>query len=318
MAINWWRNGAYGSPELVPTGPLPLHPGAHVLHYASACFEGLKGFKWADGAVRLFRLDYHVARMRSSAEVLRLPVPDAAMLREMILDVARAAIDETPDQPGALYLRPTLIGTEANVGAAGSASAEACLYVLGSPVGDYFGGGLKPLKVLVETEVPRTTPNFGRTKCGANYVLALSHTENARAEHGVDTVLFCPDGDVQETGASNFLLINDDEVLTKPLTDAYLHGATRDSVLRLAAELGYKVSERDYTVEEMLEWTRTGEAALSGTAAVLGGVGAFVYHGETHAVGDGQVGPNTQRLREALTSVQHGQTNDPYGWLTEV
>ncbi|MGI9335978.1 MAG: branched-chain-amino-acid transaminase, partial [Gammaproteobacteria bacterium] len=282
MSIAWSRGGAFGPADLVPTGPLPLHPGAHVLHYASACFEGLKGFKWADGQLRLFRLDYHVARMRASAEVLRLPVPPAALLRDMIVNVARAATAETPQPPGALYLRPTLIGTEANVGAAGSASKEACLYVLGSPVGDYFGGGLEPLKVLVETEVPRTTPSFGRTKCGANYVLALSHTENARAEHGVDTVLFCPGGDVQETGASNFLLINDDEVLTKPLTDAYLHGATRDSVLHLAADLGYEVSERDYSVDEMLEWARTGEAALSGTAAVLSGVGALVYQGATY------------------------------------
>ncbi|MCB1742577.1 MAG: branched chain amino acid aminotransferase, partial [Gammaproteobacteria bacterium] len=76
MAIAWFKDGAWQDVEITPVGPIPMHPAAHVLHYGSACFEGLKAFRTVSGEVRLFRLDMHVARMRQSAEVLCLPQPD--------------------------------------------------------------------------------------------------------------------------------------------------------------------------------------------------------------------------------------------------
>ena len=146
----------------------------------------------------------------------------------------------------------------------------------------------------------------------------LGPTLEARDRYGVDQVLFCPDGDVQETGAANFMLISDDEVITKPLDTSFLHGMTRASILALANDRGYRVSERDFTVAELLEWTHTYEAALSGTAATLTPVGTLVYEGEDIAVLDGQEGPNTKRLRNALQAIQYGDADDTHGWLTEV
>ena len=58
-----------------------MHPAAHVLHYASTCFEGFKAYRWADGSVRVFRMDKHIERLRQSARLLALPVPDAASSR---------------------------------------------------------------------------------------------------------------------------------------------------------------------------------------------------------------------------------------------
>ena len=164
----------------------------------------------------------------------------------------------------------------------------------------------------------RSTPEFGMAKTGGNYASALRHVVRAKAEHQAVQVLFCPGGDVQETGASNFLLLNDDEMLTKPLDKSFLHGVTRDSILRLAERLGYRVVERDYSVTELFEWIEHGEAALSGTAAVLTGVGSVVYKGKTHTVGDGVVGPNTRRLCDALTDIQQGTAPDEFGWLSEL
>jgi branched-chain amino acid aminotransferase len=80
--------------------------------------------------------------------------------------------------------------------------------------------------------------------------------------------------------------------------------------------MGYRVEERVFGVPEMLEWARTGEAALSGTAAVLAGVGTLVHEGVAHKVGDGDVGPETRRLRAALVAIQGGHSADRYGWLT--
>lgn len=318
MAVSRYADGAFSAPQLEPVAPLDLHPAAHVLHYGSACFEGMKAHRGVDGKVRLFRADRHVERMRVSAGLLHLPVPDADLLHDMIRDTVADARDLVPDPPGSLYVRPVLLGTEANVGAAAAPSKTALLYILTSPVGDYFAGGIRPLKVAVETEQPRTTPQFGRVKSGANYVMALGITLDAKRELGVDQVLFAPGGDVQETGASNFLLLDDDRVVTRGLDDSFLHGVTRDSILRLARDLGYTVEERDLSLDELERWADHGEAALSGTAAVLSGVGTLVIDGREVVMGDGEVGPNTLRLRQSLTDVQTAAAPDDHGWTEPV
>jgi branched-chain amino acid aminotransferase len=123
---------------------------------------------------------------------------------------------------------------------------------------------------------------------------------------------------VQETGASNFLLIRPGHILTRSLDSSFLHGVTRDSLLTIARDMGYRIEERVFSVDEMMAWIKTGEAALSGTAAVLSSVGTLVRQGVAHPVGDGQVGPETLKLRAALVAVQQGQAPDPHGWLTRV
>ena len=318
FAIARFADGAWSDADIRPLEPLSLHPAAHVLHYASTCFEGFKAYRWADGNGRIFRLHDHVARMQKSATSLRLPVPEADLLAGMVIDVVHANIADIPEPPASLYLRPTLIGTLENIGAAAAPSHEATLYVIASPVGDYFAGGAAALKLLVEDERARTTEQLGSTKTGGNYAAALGPTLDAKEKYGVDQVLFCPDGDVQETGAANFLLISDDEILTKSLDTTFLHGMTRDSILKLGAELGYKISERPFTVEELLEKVSTWEACLSGTAATLSPVGALVYKGEEIMVRDGQPGPNRKKLMKALQDIQYGLEPDSHGWLTKV
>ncbi|MDH4119337.1 MAG: branched-chain-amino-acid transaminase [Acidimicrobiia bacterium] len=321
MSVARWNRGSWTEAAAGPVEPFSFHPATHVLHYSSACFEGLKAHRGADGVVRIFRLDAHVARMRRSAEILMLPVPPADMLAEMIIDVVRANLDEVPETPGSLYLRPTLIGVEENIGAAAVPSSQALLYVLASPVGDYFAGGIRPLKIAIETEMPRTTPQFGMVKSGANYVMALGPTMKAKSDLGVDQVLFAPGGVVQETGAANFVLIDPTKVVTPALSDAFLHGVTRDSLLTIASDLGLVVEEREHLrVDEVLEWAARpdAEAALSGTAAVLASVGSLVHKGEHLPVGTGEVGATTLMLRSALTEVHVAKRPDAHGWLTPV
>ena len=318
LSMSRWDGERFEEPHLEPVGPLPIHPAAHVLHYSSSVFEGLKAHRGIGGELRLFRLDRHIERMQQSAHLLYLPAPDKELLERMIIEVVLEARDAIPQPPGSLYLRPTLIGTEANIGAAAAPSKEALLYVLASPVGDYFSGGIRPLKVVVESHRPRSTPSFGMAKTGANYAAALGLIMEAKHTHAADQVLFAPGGDVQETGAANFILLDDRRVLTKPLDPSFLPGVTRDSVLVIARDLGYEVIERDFTIEEMLEFAESGEAALSGTAAVLAGVGTILHEGRAHQVGGGHVGPNTLRLRAALTALQTGSTPDTHGWIRTI
>jgi branched-chain amino acid aminotransferase len=318
MAVAWYRKGKWEPAELKAVGPIEIHPAAHVLHYGSECFEGFKAYRWADGSVNVFRMDRHIERLRTSARGLVLPEPDPVQVAEMVcavIDRSRAAV---PEAPGALYLRPLLFGTMPNIGAASTPTDEACLVVLASPVWDYFAGGGKALKIYIEEHATRCASHLGVIKTGGNYAAALGPTLAARREHQVDQVLFCPNGEVQETGAANFFAIRDGHILTRGLDSTFLHGVTRDSLLSLARELGYRVEERVFTVDELLEWAKNGEAALSGTAAVLSGVGTLVRGREQHRVGSGAIGPNTQRLRAALVAVQHGTAPDRHGWLRRV
>ncbi len=318
MAIAWYREGAWSPMELRRTGTLEIHPAAHALHYGSSCFEGFKAYRHPDGSVQVFRLARHIERMRRSAQALILPEPDPALLANMVNALVDRVRADVPEAPGALYLRPLLFGTMPNIGAASTPSNEACLVVLASPVWDYFAGGIRPLKILVEEEAQRCAPHLGMVKTGGNYAAAMGPTLAARKAHGVDQVLFCPGGEVQETGASNFLLIRPGHILTRSLDSSFLHGVTRDSLLTIARDMGYRIEERVFSVDEMMDWIKTGEAALSGTAAVLSSVGTLVRHGVEHRVGDGQVGPETLKLRAALVAVQQGQAPDPHGWLTRV
>ena len=318
FAIARYENDAWQSASVEPLKPMPMHPAAHVFHYASTCFEGFKAYRWEDGKARIYRLHDHVARMQKSAASLRLPIPDAEMLAGMVTKLVAHHIDDIPAPPSSLYLRPTLIGTLPNIGAAAAPSSEATLFVLASPVGDYFAGGAATLKLLVEDQRARSTEQLGSTKTGGNYAAALGPTLEAKEAYGVDQVLFCPNGDVQETGAANFLLISDDEIITKSLDSSFLHGMTRDSILKLAADNGYTVDERNFTIDELLELVETHEAALSGTAACLAPVGTLVFHGEEIKVRDGNAGPNTQKLRKVLQDIQYGLAPDTHGWLTEV
>lgn len=288
-----------------------MHPGAHALHYGSACFEGLKAHRQADGSVRPFRPEAHVARLRQSAERLSLPVPPVALIAEMF-DLAVAECEElVPDPPGSLYLRPTLLGTDESVGKATVPSDSAVFYVLGCPVGEYLPP--RPVVLAVETAMPRTTPQFGVVKAGANYAMALTPTINARLRDGADQVLFAPGGVLQETGASNIVFLDSRRLLTPALTDAYLHGVTRDSLLRLARARDWTVEERDVTVDDALAWiaSPTAEVALTGTAAIVAPVGTIVVDGVRHEVGSSSAGvhPGTDELRQALVEIQTGRAS---------
>ena len=168
MAVASFREGQWQQSEIKPVEPLSISPAAHVLHYASTCFEGFKAFRRADGSVHVFRMDRHIQRFQQSARQLVLPEPDAKQVADMVRAVITRCRDAVPEAPGALYLRPILFGTTANIGAAATPAAEALLIVLASPVWDYFSGGMKPLRILVDEANTRSAEHMGIVKTGGN------------------------------------------------------------------------------------------------------------------------------------------------------
>jgi len=318
MSVARFVDGQWAHHDLQPVESVALHPAAHALHYASECFEGLKAYRWADGSVHIFRLDKHIERFRNSATQLCLPVPSPGLVENMIWTAVDAAREQIPPFPSALYIRPAIFGTMPNIGAAGRPADEAMFFVLVSPVGSYFEAG-RTLRLYVEQKQMRTTPHFGQVKTGGNYAAALAHVARAKEQFDTDQVLFCPGGDVQETGAANFLLIRDGEILTKELDGSILPGVTRDSLLKIAEAAEWDTAQRSFQVAEMNEWIEAGaEAGLSGTAAVLAPVGSLIFDDRKLSINSGEAGPLVKWLRDQLMAIQSGEIEDRFGWLHSI
>lgn len=319
MTMCTYDNG-WSDMQTVNADAISLHPGAHVFHYASTCFEGLKAFLHKDGSVKIFRMDQNIERLRQSSELMYLPPIDIDLTQKMITDIVGQYRTEIPAPPASMYIRPTHMGTEAAIGKAADPSDTSMLFILLSPVGDYFSGGEASLRLLLDDVGVRCGPDHGMVKGGGNYASALKHIQRAKKEHNAQQVLFCPNGDIQETGAANFVLVDGDSIITKPLDDSFLHGVTRDSILTLARENGLKVEERNFGVEELLERCSKPdtEAGLSGTAAVLAAVTTFIYKGKEYQVGKGEPGPRIREMRAELNGIQWGEVEDTHNWLHTV
>ena len=282
MVVAVWRDAAgWDAPRLKPYGPLSLMPTASCLHYATECFEGLKAYRGHDGRLRLFRPDRNAQRMRMSAGRISLPLFEPRELERLML--ALMAVDGPRwlprDRPGSfLYLRPTLIGTQSQLGV--QAPSEAMLYIIVTfmPRMDSPPGGMR-LHTSPEDMVRAWIGGFGYAKVGANYGPSLAATADAR-RRGYHQVLWLygKEGECTEAGASNFFVVwrrkdGKKELITAPLDDKLiLDGVTRRSALELIRDrLGdeLEVTERKYTIDEVVQADAEGrllEAFAAGTA----------------------------------------------------
>jgi len=119
----------------------------------------------------------------------------------------------------------------------------------------------------------------------------------------------------------NMFFVYDDIVVTAPLTGSILKGVTRDSVMKLADTMGFRIEERQLAIDELVADIRSGkvkEAFGSGTAAVITPVGVLSYKDESLTVGNGSVGNLTQKLYDTLTGIQYGKIPDTFGWVRKI
>ena len=317
-----WHDARIG-----PYQPLSLDPAAAVLHYGQALFEGLKAYRGEDGRVSLFRADRHSDRFRKSAERLCVPPVPVETAVAAIRAFVRQERDWVPSTPGtALYIRPTIIGTEAFLGV--RAATRYTFFIIASPVAAYYTNGFKPLRLWVEQEHIRAARGgLGAAKTGANYVASLLAFEQAR-QRGYDQVLWLDAEQrqfLEEVGTMNACVVIGDELITPPLEGSILAGVTRDCVLTLARKWGVPTSERRISLQEVLAAAQNGtlkEIFGCGTAAVISPVGELGYRdrgGDQHIViNDRQTGPLASRLHKEITGIQYGKSPDAHGWLTSV
>jgi branched-chain amino acid aminotransferase len=320
-----YRDGRWGEGRVVPYGPLTLDPATTVFHYGQEIFEGLKAYRQADGSIATFRPDANARRFVRSAQRLGMAELPEDMFVESIralVEIDQAWVPSAPDE--SLYLRPFMIATDVGMGVNKPSSSYTYL-TIASPAGPYFSSGIKPVKVWLSTEYTRAAPGgTGEAKCGGNYAAAFVAQAYATAQ-GCDQVVWLDAAEhrwVEEMGGMNLYFVygsgRSARIVTPALTGTLLPGVTRDSLLTLAADLGYSAEEGKISTDEWREGNESGaltEVFACGTAAVITPVGSVKSTTHEWTIGDGSPGPVTMRLREQLVALQTGQQPDAHQWM---
>ncbi len=327
VSIMWNPQQGWHDAELRPYGPLSLDPGTVFLHYAQGIFEGLKAYRQPDGGVAVFRPEANAARFRRSSRRMALPELPEETFVEAIDLLLQHDYDWVPSAADhSLYLRPFMFASDVGLGV--HVGGEVTFLLIASPSGAYFKHGVKPVTVWIEEQYTRAAPGgTGEAKFGGNYAGGLIAKAEAERQ-GCDDVVWLDAREhkwVEEMGGMNLCFVFNQAgrptIVTSPLTGTLLPGVTRDSLLTLAADLGYGAEERRVSVAEWREGSANGsipEAFACGTAAVITPIAeARSAHGGWKIPG-GASGPVTMRVREALIGIQRGTAPDPHHWMHRV
>ncbi len=318
--ICWSERGGWHRPRVQPYGPIALDPAAAVLHYAQEVFEGLKAYRHEDGSVWTFRPEKNAERMQRSARRLALPeLPTEYFIESLkqLIAVDKRWVPSAPET--SLYLRPFMFAKEAFLGVRPATKVN--YYVIASPAGAYFHGGVAPVSIWLSTDYARAGKGgTGAAKTGGNYASSLVAQQEAY-DHGCAQVLFLDSEEgkyLEELGGMNVVIVKKDGTLVTPASDSILEGITRDSILQLAEDRGHTVERRRITIDEVREGWASGditEVFACGTAAVVTPIAQI--KGEDFSVGDpnAPAGELTMSLREELTDIQYGRREDRHGWM---
>ena len=308
-----WKRG-----ELKPFSNLSLSPAAVVLSYGQGLFEGMKAYRWDNGEIAMFRPEMNAERAAYGCTRLSMPEIPRSLFINGVKKVVRDNINYIPNtEQGALYVRPIIFGSGEGVGVAPSTEYRFIVYV--SPVGPYFKGGLKPIKLVVTKDFHRAPlKGTGGVKAIGNYVPGMLPSSIAKSK-GYAEVIYLDAAEekyIEEVGAANFFAVIGNKLITPELTGSILPGITRASIIHLATnKMELEVQERRISVEEALT---ADEVFCAGTAAIVAPIGSINYKDKDYTYCKGKIGKVTNDIYNYLTGIQFGTSNDEFKWMTEI
>lgn len=323
MFLMEFENGQWQNPRIVPYGPIALEPGASALHYGQAMFEGMKAFRSHDGKINLFRPQFHADRMAAGAQRICMPSVPPDMFLQAVEAIVKMDESWIPAEKGAaLYLRPTLIGTESFLGV--RPSEKYLFFIITSPVGSYYNEGFNPVRIWIEQNAVRAAAGgLGAIKAAANYAASLQASTLAK-KNNYAQVLWLDAAErkyIEEVGTMNVFFRIGDEVITPSLDGSILAGSTRDCVIRLLQNRGITVQQRKISLDEVFRAHADGklrEVFGTGTAAVISSVGELANAKQQIVINNGQVGDLTRDLLSEITDIQLGLRPDIGNWIKTI
>jgi branched-chain amino acid aminotransferase len=297
-----WRDG-----RLVNWEDATIHVMSHVVHYGSSIFEGLRCYETPTGGA-IFRAREHMRRLVDSCRIYRIPLQysEDQLVQACIDTVAANELHEC-------YLRPVVIRTGEQMGIIGT-GAPIETFIIAWRWGTYLGheaaeGGADVRVSSWRRAAPDTFPTMA--KAGGNYLNSQLSKMEAKADGYGEGIMLDSFGHVAEGSGENLFAVRDGVLYTSPLSSGILPGITRDSVIRIALDLGYDVREQVMPREFLYI---ADELFFSGTAVEITPIRSV----DRIPVGEGKRGPITRAIQKEFMGIAHGEMADRHGWLTMV
>jgi branched-chain amino acid aminotransferase len=296
-----WMNG-----RMVPWEQAKVHVMSHALHYGSSVFEGIRVYKTPDGP-KVFRLTDHIRRLLDSAKIYRMPIPYGF---DELVEVCKEVVLANNLMNGA-YIRPLAMRGYGDVGLAPKPDHPVDVAVAAWEWGAYLGADGLEIGVDVcvsswQRVAPNTVPALA--KAGGNYLSSQLISTEAKRLGFAEGIALSTDGTVSEGAGENLFIVRDGRLLTPPATSSILTGITRDTVMKLAKQLGLSVIEQAIPREFLY---LADELFFTGTAAEITPIRSV----DGISIGEGRRGPVTAQLQAAFFGLFNGETQDFAGWL---
>ncbi len=291
--------------KMLPWDQAQVHVLTHALHYGSAVFEGIRAYACADGSSSVFRLAEHSTRLVNSAKILRLELPyTAKQISEAVVETLKA------NKLREGYIRPLSFVGEGEMGVyPGTNPVHTIIAVW--PWGAYLGPEALEMGIRAKTSsFARMHVNtlMSKAKAAGNYVNSILAKVEAKEEGYDEAVMLDTNGFVSEASGENIFIVRDGIIKTTPWT-SILGGITRDAVMTVARDLGYRVEEQQFTRDELYI---ADEAFFTGTAAEL----TPIREVDRRVIGAGKAGPVTKHLQKEFFAVVKGENPKYAGWST--
>ena len=290
--------------KMVPWDEAQVHVLTHALHYGSAIFEGIRAYACADGTSAIFRLEDHCKRMLNSAKILRM---NLTLTAEELVKACVETLEINKLAQG--YVRPLSFVGYGEMGVyPGSNPVQTIVAVW--PWGAYLGAEALEKGIRVKTSTfarSHVNTTMSKAKAAGNYINSILAKVEAKDEGYDEAVMLDTNGYVSEATGENIFIVRDGIIKTTPWT-SILGGITRDSVMRLAQDLGYTVEEQSFTRDEMYI---ADEAFFTGTAAEV----TPIREMDHRQLGAGHAGPVTKHLQTEYFKIVKGENPKYANWL---
>ena len=292
--------------KMVPWRAATTHVLTHSLHYGMSIFEGVRCYANDNGRA-IFRLHDHTRRFFQSAHIIGMTIPFS------LDDINAAQIAAVRDNHyDSCYIRPLAFYGANSLGLS-AADNPVHVIVAAWPWGAYLGddGIQNGIRVKTSSFVrPHVNSMMCRAKAGGHYINSvMAHAEAARDGYD-EALLLDVDGLVAEGAGENLFIVCNGRIYTPSLTSV-LAGITRDSIMSLATDMGYSVTEKRLTRDAIY---CADEAFFTGTAAEVTPIREL----DGRAIGDGRRGPITAALQSAFFECVGGRRGGYESWLTAV
>ncbi|MEK6606875.1 MAG: branched-chain amino acid transaminase [Myxococcota bacterium] len=298
-----WMDG-----RLIPWDEARVHVLTHSLHYGLGAFEGIRCYSRADGRSSIFRLREHVQRLFDTCKILTIHIPfPAEAIREACVEVLRA------NGLAEAYLRPIVFLGDESLGV-GASDMSVRVAIAAFHWGAYLGEeGLRRGVRCKISSFQRHHVNVGMTmgKVTGQYFNAILAKREAAALRYDEAIMLDIHGYVAEASGQNIFIVRNGVIRTPPASASILPGVTRDSIIRIAGDLGYRVQEVPFTRDELYI---ADEAFLTGTASEV----TPIREVDDRPMGAGEPGEVTRTLKEAYAEIVKGRSVRYPEWLSFV